>query len=317
MDGFQVRFCGEGYELKDFLKFHPGGINYLSGYKDKDVGLRMESTQHSQSAFYLLREYREGGRNIEMFKENEDLEYLVNWNEPMLKQVSNLGTKYSEWVHSPVNRKLRIFENPFLESLTITPWYFVPIVWIPIILYYIHKGHQTYSNIHKESNSVIWSVIYLSVGVVMWTLLEYSLHRWVFHLVPSGKSRALICLHFTIHGLHHKVPFDTRRLVFPPIPAIFILVLGHTLLSSIIPKSMIHLLLGGIISGYLIYDMIHFYLHYGTPDIGGYLYNMKRIHNQHHFTHHDAAFGISSNCWDKLFGTIIYLRKLGMGIKWN
>lgn len=39
------------------------------------------------------------------------------------------------------------------------------------------------------------------------------------------------------------------------------------------------------IVGYLVYDMIHFYLHYGAPEENSYLYTMKRYHNQHHFSH--------------------------------
>lgn len=43
------------------------------------------------------------------------------------------------------------------------------------------------------------------------------------------------------------------------------------------------------VSGYVIYDMIHFYLHDGAPSEGSYLYTMKRYHNQHHFVHHDKG----------------------------
>jgi hypothetical protein len=45
-------------------------------------------------------------------------------------------------------------------------------------------------------------------GILLWTLIEYSLHRWVFHMEPSGKSKAMIYVHFAIHGLHHKVCID-------------------------------------------------------------------------------------------------------------
>lgn len=41
-------------------------------------------------------------------------------------------------------------------------------------------------------------------------------------------------------------------------------------------------------SGYLAYDMIHYYIHYGSPS-GGHLYHMKRYHYQHHFVHHDLG----------------------------
>lgn len=56
-----------------------------------------------------------------------------------------------------------------------------------------------------------WVPVVLSLmsGVILWSFIEYSLHRWVFHLEPSGSSKALIYIHFAIHGLHHKVRSKT------------------------------------------------------------------------------------------------------------
>lgn len=72
---------------------------------------------------------------------------LVDWNKPMLSQVTNLGSKYSKWVNLPVDKKLRLFQNSFLENLTQTPWYLVPIVWIPIILLFIYYGGLKYKRL--------------------------------------------------------------------------------------------------------------------------------------------------------------------------
>jgi hypothetical protein len=73
----------------------------------------------------------------------------------MLGQVANLGARYNEWVVSPVDRKLRLFCNPILESLTITPWYVVPLVWIPIILYFIVHGTRKYIQL-TEGESIYY-----------------------------------------------------------------------------------------------------------------------------------------------------------------
>lgn len=67
----------------------------------------------------------------------------------MLGQVGSLGTKYNEWVTSPVDRQLRLFGNSILENLTITPWYVVPIVWIPVIIYFVVVGTEKYIQITK------------------------------------------------------------------------------------------------------------------------------------------------------------------------
>ena len=57
----------------------------------------------------------------------------------MLAQIHKLGDKYTEWVNKPVDRNLRLFGPNYLEILTFTPWY-VPLLWIPIILYLIDYG---------------------------------------------------------------------------------------------------------------------------------------------------------------------------------
>lgn len=62
----------------------------------------------------------------------------------MLYQVGKLGRKYKEWVILPVDRNLRLFGNPILENLTITPWYVVPLVWIPLIIFFINLGTKRY-----------------------------------------------------------------------------------------------------------------------------------------------------------------------------
>ncbi|GLV36471.1 fatty acid 2-hydroylase [Carabus blaptoides fortunei] len=280
----------------------------------------MVESYHSKSAMYLLREYKLGGRNEEVADGQSDLEYLVDWNKAILPQVANLGVRYNEWVSAPVDRQLRLFESRFLEILTITPWYIVPIFWTPIIIYFMYSGidHFTSSRPGSLVSDLYLLPVILSVllGVVVWTLLEYSLHRWVFHMEPSGDSKLFIYIHFAIHGLHHKVPFDSRRLVFPPFPAAIIASFAYMLYSYIFPAFMLDLVTAGSMSGYVIYDMIHFYLHYGAPKENTYLYTMKRYHNQHHFSHSESGFGISSLYWDKIFGTAIHLRKLAVGIKW-
>lgn len=55
----------------------------------------------------------------------------------MLSQIGLLGENYSEWVHKPVDRPLRLFDTEALEMLTKTPWWVVPCYWIPAIAYMI------------------------------------------------------------------------------------------------------------------------------------------------------------------------------------
>lgn len=43
------------------------------------------------------------------------------------------------------------------------------------------------------------------LGMFLWSLLEYLIHRFVFHMKPPASNYYLITLHFLLHGQHHKV----------------------------------------------------------------------------------------------------------------
>ena len=52
------------------------------------------------------------------------------------------------------------------------------------------------------------------LGILLWTLFEYLIHRFIFHYYPPADAKWRIRVHFLLHGQHHKAPFDPQRLVF-------------------------------------------------------------------------------------------------------
>lgn len=47
------------------------------------------------------------------------------------------------------------------------------------------------------------------LGTIIWTILEYGLHRFLFHideLLPDHP--VFLTLHFLLHGIHHYMPMD-------------------------------------------------------------------------------------------------------------
>ena len=126
--------------------------------------------------------------------------------------MAQIGEHYEEWVHSPVNRKLRLFNSDFVEFFSKSPWWLVPLVWVPSILYICWlalTAAPTYvPTLSPAPAPGLLDLIFLPLGILLWTFIEYSLHRFVFHLrVPyTGlASKILLPFHFTIHGQHHKV----------------------------------------------------------------------------------------------------------------
>lgn len=54
-------------------------------------------------------------------------------------------------------------------------------------------------HIHKNYCPMIFVM-----GTGIWTLVEYVIHRFIFHMKPAN-NYYLITLHFLLHGQHHKV----------------------------------------------------------------------------------------------------------------
>jgi sterol desaturase/sphingolipid hydroxylase (fatty acid hydroxylase superfamily) len=140
----------------------------------------------------------------------------------------------------------------------------------------------------------------LAGGYAMWTLFEYWLHRVVFHFEPEAGIGAR--LHWIIHGVHHDHPNDPLRLVMPPAVSVPLAALVFALLYLAFGGHYAPGLGAGFFAGYLVYDMLHYYLHHARPH--GRLGRMLRErHMRHHFQDETRGFGISAPYWDEVFRT--------------
>lgn len=149
------------------------------------------------------------------YLEDHKTHKFIDLNRPMLMQVWNSGFKkqfYLEQVHRPRHYKggasAPLFGN-FLEPLSKTPWYVVPIVWLPCIA---AGSYRAWS----EIGTVTWIQCFIA-GLCIWTLVEYLMHRFLFHVDDYMPDHpAALTIHFLLHGVHHYLPMDRLRLVMPP-----------------------------------------------------------------------------------------------------
>jgi sterol desaturase/sphingolipid hydroxylase (fatty acid hydroxylase superfamily) len=148
--------------------------------------------------------------------------------------------------------------------------------------------------------SVLLSLALLIGGYALWTLFEYWLHRLVFHFEPDHGIGAR--LHWIIHGVHHDHPNDPMRLVMPPSVSIPLGAGVFGLLYLIFGERYAPGIGAGFFLGYIVYDMMHYYLHHFRPrgPIGRLL---RERHMRHHFQDDTRGFGISAPYWDEVFGT--------------
>jgi len=117
-------------------------------------------------------------------------------------------------------------------------------------------------------------------GLVVWTLSEYALHRFVFHYPATGRlGRYLV---FMFHGVHHDAPRDKTRLVMPPAGAIIVMFVLWQLFRLVVPAPWIEPFCAFFIAGYLVYDYIHYATHHFAMK-QRWLHYLKIYHLQHHY----------------------------------
>lgn len=131
----------------------------------------------------------------------------LDYNKALFGQLWDTKMTYDEYfqfINEPkhlVNpiRDIRCFDNPYLEQLSMTPWYAIPTAYIPLVLYHIMISANEWYEVP----------FCLALGIFIWTFNEYMLHRFLFHceltFMPRSNSTFYV-MHFFVHGIHHAFP---------------------------------------------------------------------------------------------------------------
>ncbi|CAN3375678.1 hypothetical protein DIURU_001238 [Diutina rugosa] len=226
---------------------------------------------------------------------------FLDLNRPLLMQVLTGGfTKefYLEQVHRPRHYgkgSAPLFGN-FLEPISLTPWWVVPLVWLPPNLFLFYLG--------MKENHWLVALSFWVLGLFVWTFVEYCLHRFLFHLDQYLPDHPIfLTLHFLLHGIHHYLPMDGYRLVLPPTLFVVLAYPFYRLIFGIFPYSWALSGFAGGTLGYIMYDVTHYVLHHAK--LPGYLQDVKTYHLEHHYKNYEMGFGVTSRFWDVIFGTEI------------
>ncbi len=147
------------------------------------------------------------------------------------------------------------------------------------------------------------------LGVLLWSLIEYALHRFGLHLPQH--TRAWRVTYFLVHGHHHAQPRDAERLVatLPQSALLLALVYGLASLGSALigldrryGSAPVAALIAGTTLGYLLYEGVHYAIHHARSRRGP-----LRLIARHHLAHHadpSSRYGISTPLWDHVFRTL-------------
>lgn len=193
-----------------------------------------------------------------------------------------------------------MFESELLERFSRINPITIFVVWVPVAVAVLYRSWM------RHELTLVATAGLVLAGLLVWTLTEYVLHRFVFHWTddrPLGRR-----IHFLLHGVHHDFPNDKDRLVMP---------LGMSIPLGLLFFGAFYLLLGmrvaeplfvGLVLGYLCYDGTHYAVHHfkQTNRVGRFI---KRHHMLHHHMDHDGGFGVSSPLWDLVFRTMPHVKK--------
>jgi len=311
---------GSVYNISKFLKLHPGGKQIVLDAAKKNVDITEaffgpEYHVHSKRALKMLQQYKVGRivgapdehddeDSAQSAKSNDRQMPVVDFKAAMLPQVRSMPPHlYQKWLlnTNEIAYNLRIFQMDFFEGFSRWPWWYIFLLWIPIVCGML-RASASYGPIH-------YTVFGYLFGIFTWTFFEYVMHRFAFHV--DTDSVLGNTYHFFAHGIHHLSPLDADRLTFPPTFGVGVGVLAYLLVTKCFSES--NWCVGfawyaGMATTYIMYDTMHFYFHHGDPRIlPGPLYRyferQKARHNRHHFVNDQKNFGVTTPIFDMLCGT--------------
>jgi sterol desaturase/sphingolipid hydroxylase (fatty acid hydroxylase superfamily) len=170
---------------------------------------------------------------------------------------------------------------------------------IPLILYCLSSALCFTWHFGGKDSQVFVVVGFFLLGMLLWTLLEYLIHRYIFHYEPKTRVGNGSTTSFT--ACITIIQTTGRRLVMPPsisVPlaflfyGMFLLIFGRFASSAF----------AGLVFGYVCYDMLHYATHH-FPMKRGVLLWLKQYHLRHHYKDDHVGYGISSPLWDYVFRT--------------
>ena len=189
---------------------------------------------------------------------------------------------------------VRMFESDFMEVFSRVHFSVPLFIYLPVVFYFMYRAVYLY----EQSAITILTLIIL--GIAVWTLTEYTLHRFIFHFEFKSEFGAKI--HFIFHGVHHDYPNDSKRLVMPPSVSIPLAILFYYIFTLILGSINVAAFFVGFILGYLAYDMTHYAVHHFNMHNKFWL-AIKNHHMKHHYMDSTKGFGVSSPVWDEVMGT--------------
>ncbi|HEV7610416.1 MAG TPA: sterol desaturase family protein [Steroidobacteraceae bacterium] len=173
--------------------------------------------------------------------------------------------------------------------------YYADFVVYPVVTFGLAAAALTHAS---WQNRTEWLGVAVA-GFVIWTLLEYFLHRSVLHQKTYFAP---------MHGEHHATP-----LAFIGTPAwVSVSVLSGGILLPVwwwVGFNVADGLTFGVMFGYWWYGIVHHFIHHAANKSSpSYFNDLRAWHMRHHYSPKNGNFGVTTSIWDHVFGTAISVR---------
>lgn len=209
-----------------------------------------------------------------------------------------LAASREAWTARPgaaAGSRIRLFRDFVPERLIFAGHPALPFVLVTPAVGYALDRHAA-----QPPAGALGSALLFALGVLGWTLVEYLMHRFLFH--PPARSPLVRVIAFIIHGHHHVTPRERSRLAATPVQIASLSLLMGGLWHLALGPERLPILMAGTLSGYLAYEAIHHLAHQEQPT-SRLLLALVRHHRRHH-ERGDTRWGISSPLWDWVFRTL-------------
>lgn len=159
----------------------------------------------------------------------------------------------------------------------------------------------------NEHTSWSQNFLFIIAGVFSWTLIEYGLHRFIFHY--TARSEVGKKLVYAAHLSHHENPRAINKLfsglvISLPVATVYLL-LAWLATGSLHATTY---LFTGLTAGYFCYEWLHFQAHHRRPRLRLFRY-LRKYHLLHHYQTPKQRYGVTSPLLDLIFGTFRPVRK--------
>jgi len=110
---------------------------------------------------------------------------------PLIFEVGHLGRAYNSWVNAAVPGQPRFFASDTAEAVTKCPWWAVPLIWLPVWALCASRAFRLLDGGGGGGGDAGWAaaglgphgalLAWTAAGALSWQVMEYSVHRFVFH----------------------------------------------------------------------------------------------------------------------------------------